>query len=134
MGWYEAVKDVLTVTDRLRDAGLKQKMATLQIEGAKLAEDLAACRQENISLKDQLRQRSEMTFDGKVWWQVRADSKRERPICPTCYGEKGNPVRMVEEADDHQCPVCKRWAKFRPSASYGEAPEEPGGDWMKKVF
>ncbi len=134
MGWYEAMKDVLGVVNRIKDAELQQKIAKVHLEGAKLAEDFAASQHENISLKEQLRQRSGMIFDGKVWWQVGADGKREGPICPTCYGEKGNPVRMVTEGDDHQCPVCKRWAKFRPTASYGEAPEQPGEDWMNKKF
>jgi hypothetical protein len=44
IGWYEALKDVLTIVDKFRDAGLKQKLAIVQVEAAHLAEENARLR------------------------------------------------------------------------------------------
>jgi hypothetical protein len=54
MGWYEAIKDVVTVADRLRDAELKHRLAAVQVECAKLAEDNARLRQDVLELRGQV--------------------------------------------------------------------------------
>lgn len=75
-----------------------------------------------------------MVLEGRAYWRVGADGKREGPFCPVCLPKDHNPVRMLPEGDDHQCPVCKHWKEFRQLASYGEAPEEPGGGLMDQEF
>lgn len=111
MGWEESVNDLQVLAERRNDEEMKQKVARVRIECAKLADELTAARRPPT-----------MDWDGKVFWEVGNDGKRVGPICPECWQGKRNPVRMVEDSGDHQCPVCKRWANFRPLASYGEAP------------
>jgi predicted ATP-grasp superfamily ATP-dependent carboligase len=57
MGWYEAIKDAIVVADRLRDIELKQRLADVQVECAKLAEENAKLRQELLDLREQAKTR-----------------------------------------------------------------------------
>lgn len=115
MGWYEAFKDVLAVADRLRDAELKQRLADVQVEGAKLAEENARLRQELIGLREQVRIRQEMQYQDNVYWRQSGQGKREGPFCPKCLDGERKAARMSDRADDHcwRCPVC-RYAIMKP--------------------
>lgn len=108
MGWYEAFKDLLAVADRLRDAELKQKLADVQLEGAKLAEENARLRQELIELREQVRTRQEMQHQDNVYWRQSGQGRREGPFCPKCLDGEGKAARMSDRPDDHwwRCPVC----------------------------
>lgn len=91
MGWYEAVKDVLSVADRLRDAELRQ-LANVQVECANLAEENARLRQELMDLREKTRARQEMEFRDNVYWRLSEDARKEGPFCPKCLDGDGNLV------------------------------------------
>jgi hypothetical protein len=107
MGWYEALKDVVTVADRLRDAELKHRLADVQVECAKLAEENARMRQELINLRAQVQTRQEMTFRDNVYWRT-SKGEDEGPYCPKCLDGSNRAARMTNMADDAfwRCPVC----------------------------
>jgi hypothetical protein len=108
MGWYEAIKDAIGVADQLRNTDLRQKLADVQMEGAKLAEENARLRQELIDLREQLQTRQDMHFRDNVYWRRRADAE-EGPFCPKCLDGDRKAARMVDRPDDEwwRCPVCK---------------------------
>ena len=70
MGWYEAIKDAIIVADRLRDIELKQRLADVQVECAKLAEENAKLRQELLDLREQAKTRQEMYYQNNVYWRL----------------------------------------------------------------
>jgi len=115
MGWYEAVKDALAVADRLRDAELKHRLADVQMECAKLAEENARLRQELIELREHAQTRQEMQYQDNVYWRQSGQGTREGPFCPKCLDGEGKAARMSDRADDHcwRCPVC-RYAIMKP--------------------
>lgn len=119
MGWYEAFKDLLAVADRLRDAELKQRLADVQMEGARLAEENARLRQELIELREQLRTRQEMQYQDNVYWRQSGQGSREGPFCPKCLDGDGKPARMSDRADDDfwRCPVCS-YIIMKPGRSH----------------
>ena len=108
MGWYEALKDALTVADRLRDAELKQRLADVQMECAKLAEGNARLRQELTEVREHAQARQEMQYRDNVYWRQAGQGKREGPFCPKCLDGDGKAARMSDRADDQcwRCPVC----------------------------
>ena len=107
MGWYEALKDMATVADRLRDAELKQRLAALQVECAKLAEENAKLRQELLDLRVQVQTRQEMQYQDNAYWR-RVGGTIEGPFCPKCLDGSSKVARMSDYADFHAwiCPVC----------------------------
>jgi len=107
MGWYEAIKDAVSVADRLRDADLKQKIANVQVECAKLAEENAHLRQELLEFREQKKVRQNMEFVESVYWRAN-DGKREGPFCPKCLDGNERSSRMADRHDDHcwRCAVC----------------------------
>lgn len=126
MGWYEAIKDALSVADRLRDAELKHKLADVQVECAKLAEENARLRQELIDLRQRVQTRQEMHHQHDVYWR-QSGEKREGPFCPKCLDGEGKAARMSDRSDDDywRCPVCayliEKPNRSRRSRSFGDA-------------
>lgn len=108
MGWYEAVKDVVTVAERLKDAELKNRLADVQVECAKLAEENAQLRTELLDLRGQLQIRQEMHFHNNVYWRHGKDKSREGPYCPKCFDGSNKLARMAEPPGGNYwfCPVC----------------------------
>jgi hypothetical protein len=108
MGWCEAIKDAIGVADQLCNSDLRQKLADVQMEGAKLAEENARLRQELIDLREQLQTRQEMQFHDNVYWRGRADAE-EGPFCPKCLDGDCKAARMEDRPDDlfWRCPVCR---------------------------
>ena len=111
MGWYEAIKDAVTVADRLRDAELKHKLADVQVECAKLAEENARLRQDLTELRERTQTRDQMRHEHNVYWRESGE-KREGPYCPKCLDGAEKAARMSERPDDSywRCPVCNHAA------------------------
>jgi hypothetical protein len=110
MGWYEAFKDIVTVADRLRDAELKQRLAAVQVEGAKLAEENAALRLELVGLREQAQTRQGMYYRDNVYWKRQEDDEPdEGPYCPACLDGANKAVRMPVYSDRESwtCKLCK---------------------------
>ena len=101
MGWYEALKDAVAVADQLKNAELKQKLAAVQVESAKLAEENARLRQELIDLREQAQTRQEMEYHDNVYWRQFAEGEREGPFCPKCLDGERKKARMSDRRDDH---------------------------------
>ncbi len=124
MGWYEAIKDVITVADKLKNAELKQKMADVQMECAKLAEDNARMRQELIEFREEATVKQEMLFQGDVYWRKQAEGGLDGPFCPSCFDGNGKVARMQGGNTEYwYCPVCKHSVNKtggRERVSYGE--------------
>jgi hypothetical protein len=105
MGWYEAIKDLIGVADRLRDADLKGKLADVQMEGAKLAEENSRLRDSLRECREQARVRQDLVYKDNVYWNR---SDQSGPFCPKCFDSTGTSARMSVEHDDHcwRCHVC----------------------------
>ena len=108
MGWYDALKDAISVADRLRDAELKQRLADVQVECANLAEENARLRQDLMQLREERQVRQEMEYRSNVYWRSSDTGVTEGPFCPKCLDGAGRAARMSNEPgyDYHRCPVC----------------------------
>lgn len=109
MGWYEALKDAVTVADRLKDSELEHRLAAVRVECAKLAEENAKLRQDLLELRTQVKTRQEMRFQNNVYWRQDADNQLEGPYCPKCLDGSNRSARMTEPPNWHNwvCPVCQ---------------------------
>lgn len=105
MGWYEAIKDAVGVADRLRDSELKSKLANVQLEGAKLAEDNARLRDSLRECHEQVQARYDFVYHDNVYWN---HSDGSGPFCPKCFDGSGTSARMTVERSDHcwRCHTC----------------------------
>ena len=117
-GWYDAFKDLLAIADRLKDAELKQSLAAVRVECAKLAEENARLREELIALREQARAESTMRYRDNVYWRQAEGTPEEGPFCPTCWDGARKPVRMtlLEHGSHWRCNVCDRYV-LRPGAT-----------------
>jgi len=106
MGWNEAIKDALQAGKGFPE--MIQKLATVQMEGAKLAQENAELREELLTLKEAAKLRDVMVFHDNVYWMTR-DGKEEGPFCPKCWDGDGKAVRMIDypSLEDWLCHVSK---------------------------
>ncbi len=108
MGWYEAVKDAVVAADQLRNAEMKQKLAAVQMECSKLAEDNARLRQELVDIREKQRVREGMEYRENTYWRHLAESKVEGPYCPKCLDGQQVAARMEDRSNSRwwRCHVC----------------------------
>jgi cell division septum initiation protein DivIVA len=66
MGWYEALKDAVTVADRLKDSELEHRLAAVRVECAKLAEENAKLRQDLLELRTQVKRGGSRNSDSVI--------------------------------------------------------------------
>lgn len=91
---FEFAKAVKASTDAMDDAQIKFQVAELinaltdaRIQAAESAELIA-------SLQQQLKSKSEMRFDGSVYYRVKEGGGEDGPWCPTCYDARGLEIRL----------------------------------------
>jgi hypothetical protein len=106
MGWYEAAKDAWKALDKLKGAEGHHAMAEVLMEGAKLAEENAELRAENLVLRSAAANREAMVFDANAYW-IEREGQREGPYCPRCQDGDSKAVRMLEGRGFWKCEVCK---------------------------
>ena len=108
MGWYEAIKDAISTADKLRDAELKENLANVRMEGAKLAEENARLREELIEIREKLKIRDVMEFRHDVYWRRLPGGADEGPYCPKCRDGEGKLARMGDRPHDKywRCRTC----------------------------
>ena len=107
MGWYEAVKDIATVVDKLNHAQLKQYLATVRMEGALLADENARLRQDVADLREQARILRSVVYRDNVYWHQDGAAATEGPFCPTCLNGYDKVARMNDASDRWTCHLCK---------------------------
>ncbi|MCG8085312.1 MAG: hypothetical protein JAZ13_06320 [Candidatus Thiodiazotropha taylori] len=109
---WEIAKAVKASTDAIDDAQIKLQVAELigaladaRIQAAESAELIA-------SLEKQLKSKSEMKFNGTVYYNVSESGEQEGPWCPTCYDARHLEVRLQawqrrDDPDNWVCRECK---------------------------
>ena len=115
MSWYDAIREAGDAIEKLKNAEANQAMATVRMEGAKLAEENARLREENLELKATAKKRVELRYEHNVWWGI--VGQVELPHCPKCWGGEERTVVLNKSTDPRfwNCPVCK-FVVRRPGA------------------
>ena len=107
MGWYEAVRDIATVIDKLNDAELKHHLAAVRMEGALLVEENARLLQDLADLREQARIRQTVVYRDNVYWHRDGEAATEGPFCPRCLNGSDKAARMKDSSDRWTCHLCK---------------------------
>ncbi|MBT0055135.1 hypothetical protein J4H24_23175 [Vibrio alginolyticus] len=107
---WDVAKALKTATDAIDDAHIKLQMAELisaladaKIEAAESAEKIAI-------LENRLNAKCNFEFDGKKYFKMLPDERREGPYCPTCYDSNEKQIRLQNYpgaiGGDWRCKVC----------------------------
>ena len=124
MSWYEAIKDAANAIDKLKNAEATAVMATVRMEGAKLAEENARLRDEVRELREALRIRDAMAWDENAYW-IERDGRREGPYCPRCQDADRKAVRMLDRGHDWKCSTCTTVVRKPGAGSYDQPDDFP---------
>ena len=125
---YEAVKDAIIAVDRLRDAEVRQKLADVQVECAKLAaEGNGSLRQELLTLRETERLRDDMKLRDNVYWHEQPDVEPDGPFCPACFDGQSRTARMIASNSGATwiCATCRR----QIADPRVDPPKQPRGVW-----
>src|SRR5688500_3666711 len=94
MGWYEALKDGITVAQKADNIELVQTLIEAQKEMMDLVETNRELREQKQKLKEQLQLRAAMKFRDNQYWLDLPGQTPEGPYCSTCFDVDKNLVRM----------------------------------------
>ena len=61
----------------------------------------------NDEVKEQLKFKESLTFEGKAYWSNKTDDKKDGPFCSNCWDTKKLTVRLHVNGPYHICPNCK---------------------------
>jgi len=111
---WELAKAVKTSADAIDDAQMKLQVA--ELIGALADARIQAAESSELitSLREQLKSKDEMKFDGEVYYKVKEDKEQDGPFCPTCFDEKGMEIRLHQNrsrASDSRW-ICKSCNKY----------------------
>ena len=107
MGWYEAIKDGISVAQKADNIELVQTLIGAQKEMLDLVD-------ENRRLRDRIRELEtpedisrRLRFDGKRYWLDR-DGKEDGPYCSICFDHDRKLIRLTngEMVGVFWCGVC----------------------------
>lgn len=113
---WEIAKAVKASTDAIDDAQIKLQVADLigaladaRIQAAESAEMIA-------SLQQKLKSKSQMKFNGSVYYKIDVEGDEDGPWCPTCYDVRSQEIRLQQlhnhgSVSNWYCKACK--AAFR---------------------
>jgi len=82
---------------------LIKKGATLELQEKliKMREEALALQEENIALKEQIKKLEErlavsknLEWDGRVYWLIVPDGKKQGPFCQYCYDTESKLIRL----------------------------------------
>ena len=108
---WDLAKAIKTSADAIDDAQIKLQIAELisaladaKIEAAENAEKI-------LELEKLLKSKSEMLFEGRLYYRVLEGGRKEGPFCPTCHDKDGKAIRLQPNAqdrhyDDWRCHAC----------------------------
>ena len=108
---WDLAKAIKTSADAIDNAQIKLQIAELisaladaKIEAAENAEKIA-------ELSKLLKNKSEMLFEGRLYYRVLDEGSKEGPFCPTCYDKDGKTIRLQPGSEnphhgDWRCHVC----------------------------
>jgi hypothetical protein len=108
---WDLAKAIKTSADAIDDAQIKLQIAEL-ISALADAKIEAAENAERISeLERQIKSKSEMLFEGRLYYRFLETGNREGPFCPTCYDKDGKTIRLQPNSenrhhDDWRCHGC----------------------------
>ena len=126
MSWYDAIGKAADAIEALKNAELNQLLATVRMEGAKLAEENARLREELIALREAARLRGTMVFRNDTYWQEGAESAALGPYCPKCWPADSKAVRMVRRGQRGViCPVCDTYIEPQGPRNYADDDFDP---------
>lgn len=114
MGWYEAIKDVVSLVQKSNDLELLKKVMELQTAGTGLSEENVQLKREVHRLEEALSITGDLQYDKSSYWLRKGDEKGEGPYCSRCWEVDHRLIRMLPHRAGRgsECPQCKtsiRW-------------------------
>ena len=91
---WDIAKAVQASTDAIEDAELKLKIANLIGALADARIKSAENDERIVELEKRLCSKSEMKFDGAVYYRENENNERDGPWCPRCFDADGKEVRL----------------------------------------
>ncbi len=111
---WDLAKAIKTSADAIDDAQIKLQIAELisaladaKIEAAENAEKIA-------ELTQLLKSKSKMLFEGRLYYRILDEGRKEGPFCPICFDKDDKAIRLQPNSedrhiDDWRCHACSTY-------------------------
>lgn len=110
MGWLEQkglISDILKVAEVAKNPELRRQILDLKELQLDQQEEIIRLREENQSLKQKLKNSSDLIFKKPFYYKQFEDGNYDGPFCTGCYDDKEKFVRLFQRTESLWiCPVC----------------------------
>lgn len=111
MGWYEAIKDGLSIAQKADNIELTKQLLEIQKEMQDLQQENFELRKEITELKELDSKEIEYDDNRTAVYEVKEGNKKEGPYCTRCWevDRKLVSVHIVKKSmrDAYACPQCE---------------------------
>lgn len=105
MGWYEAIKDGISVAQQADNIPLVQNLIDAQKQILDLIEENQSLKTENQELTKKLHQKESIERHNDTYITLKPDSQQIR-YCATCWDNNQKLIQLSCDTGEYRCPVC----------------------------
>ena len=120
-----SIKDIIELVKKGAEIEAQEKIMELRQAALDLQEENIALREKLRDLEEHLNVKSQMQFDGTVYWLER-DETKEGPYCQLCYDKEGKLINLQADSERWRCLGCKK--AFYPGKKKKKWPLTSHGD------
>lgn len=106
MGWYEAIKDGISVAQQADNIPLVQNLIDAQKQILDLISENANLKEENRKLSEKLEQKSSIKRYNDTYITLNSNETQIK-YCATCWDNSQKLIQLSCEEGYFICPVCK---------------------------
>ena len=110
MGFYEAMKDAVSLAQKADNIELYRQLLDLSAQALDLQAEVAKLREENAELKKKSIEQKKIIRHQGAYITLEGDEK-EIPYCALCYGKDGIFIQMVDQGAAYGCYNCRSSVK-----------------------
>lgn len=119
MSIIENAKEAVKLVQQIDNIELYRTILNLQAEIMEVVDQNRTLKSENEELKEQLKFKEGLIFEGKAYWFKNSEGIKEGPFCSNCWDVKKLSVRLHVDGTYHFCPNCKVEFRYPPDSSVG---------------
>ncbi len=108
MGWYEAVKDAISVAQKADNLDLMRQLLEVQKEIQDMSNEMSILKSDNRELRKKLNTKESVKYDRtlNLYYSEGEDGKID--YCPVCWSRDSILAPVIKwEYEQHYCHTCK---------------------------
>lgn len=96
MAWLPDYKDIIDLLKKGATVPAQEKIMELRVGALELQEENIRLKEQVKKLEEEIQLKSQLRFEGNVYWLNRGDQTQDGPYCQLCYDGEGKLIRLQQ--------------------------------------